>query len=203
MVKIKAKNRGEAIKDLSNKMADHADAIGEVRSAIQKEVKGRDETDAEFSRQFEELVTSITTAKKIEKIKFAILFKHIEHYKEVIAFESEPWWRRLWRRLKGDNPWKRPVKIFIEKEPEALEDQTGEPSSTSSPTDAVDDSCTKSSEPPPTSPKNNMDTSSEDRSSNPSLPTTQPNTLESDSDDPEPSPPVSPPTGGTGTPTDS
>lgn len=201
--RIKKTNRGEAIKDCLNKLADHADAIGEVRKAIENEVKGRDKTDTEFSQQFEKYLKAATTDKRIDRIRFSILFAAARHYQEFIDYRRLPWWRRLRLRLKGEVPWSKPVKIFMRNEPKESEAPIGERSSTSNPTDAADDSCTKSSNTSETTPRSRADGSSEDRPSSPSSPTSPPNTSESASDDPASSRAESPPSGGGETPTDS
>ena len=201
--RIKKTNRGEAIRDCLNKLADHADAIGEVRKAIENEVKGRDETDAEFSRQFEEYLKSATAEKKVDRIRFVILFDALKHYQAFIEYRRLPWWRRLRLRLKGEVPWSKPVQSFIKRDRRASEGPIGEQSSTSSPTDAAADSCTKSSTTKETTPRSSMDGSSEAKPSSPSSPTSPPSTSASDSGDPASSRAESPPTGGRETPTDS
>lgn len=203
MTKIKNKNRGEAIKDHSNKLADHADAIGEVRKAIEKEVRERDETDDVFSQQFTELVEGITAKSKNDRLVRKLIFAGLNQLKKKTDYLRLPWWKRAYLSIRKETPWHKPEISFTKKELEALAAPIGEPSSTSSPTDAAEDSCTKSSDKSPTTPKKNTDTSNEGPSSSPSLPTTPPTSLESDSDAQESSRVASFPTGGRATPIDS
>lgn len=203
MTKIKNKNRGEAIKDHSNKLADHADAIGEVRRAIEKEIKDRDETDDVFSQQFTDLVEGITKKSKNDRLVRNIILAGLKHAETKVDYLHLPWWRRAWLTLKGETPWSKRDKNGSPSGPRALEAPIGEQSSTSNPMAAPESSCTKSSDTSPTTPRSNTDTSKEDKSSKKSSPSKPKKTVESDSVVREFFQKESPPTGGTGTPTDS
>lgn len=178
---IKNQNRWEMIRDATNRLADHADAIGELRKAIEKEIKDRDETDDVFSQQFTELVEGITNKSKNDRLVRNIILAGLKHAEVKVDYLHLPWWRRAWLTLKGESPWSKRDKNGSPSGPRALEAPIGEQSSISSPTAAPESSCTKSSDTSPTTPRSNTDTSKEDKSSKKLSPIKPPKTSESDS----------------------
>ena len=103
--RIKKANRGERIADLTNRLADHADAIDEVRRVASKTHLA---------------VVVMQRRNHTQRARLAAL----------LEFFALPWWARLIKRVKGEVPWSNLENSGKPSDAKASEAQTGEQSST-------------------------------------------------------------------------